>query len=295
MGPQPRHLRERGESQVAQVGPGRASRGRADGLWWPSLCEVLCARPQGEGMGMGQGRRRGGLAGSPAGHSDPALQGIAETLAWPRSSGPGQWWPGGQSSQPSRDDAPGSVRKVPGGQRKAPRLPGHQWPGGHRWPSREERPAAKAAGRESGLPGLSPQSPRHPAWSQHRTWGRAEVPGGAGTALRPTPASFCGQVGVLRAGLGGRPASGAVVAGRAGAGNRVPCRAEAVLPLRPAPPRGPPVPSRDSARPGCLTGCAPVPGGARPAVLLLLGPRGGCHGVRRARGGLPAALWAVET
>jgi hypothetical protein len=68
-----------------------------------------------------------------------------------------------------------------------------------------------------------------------RPW--AVVPRGTGKALRLALASFCSQVGVLRAGLGGSwvalTPSRAVVASRAGLQGMGPCRVSAVFTFLP--------------------------------------------------------------
>lgn len=69
-------------------------------------------------------------------------------------------------------------------------------------------------------------------------------------------------------------------------------------PSSPPAQRASPGPSQDQhprLRHRCLTDFAPVPGGARPAVLLLLGSWGCCDSVTWAQAGLSTALGAVET
>lgn len=201
---------------------------------------------------------------------------------------------------------------MPGGQRKAPWSPRHQWPGGHGWSSKEERPGGKsirlrrvARGAPDSLFPLLPKAPTSSLQTgSYLATGSGTRRGRGGTL----PDSGLLQLpGMYAQGRPGGPPGGSHFlqdsSGQRGRPEWPGCLQSKGCPHFSPQIRLPQVSLRKQHIPGCATGptvprltCfAPAPRGARPTVLFLLGSRVSHQCVRWTRNGLSTALRAVKS
>lgn len=283
---------------MAQARPGRASWGWVDSLCWPNLCDMPRARPQG-----GDGNRAGARAGVEEGRTGK----LTRRALGPSSAGDCGHAGAALRLGPWAVVARGTELTI--FPRRCPWLcsEGAQWAekgtlttwtpvawrtqvafeGGETC-SKNSRQGRGAAWPVPPKPlASSLESALHLGTRRGARQARDGTPPGSGLLPRPGTCAL------------GRPGGSPCLQGSSGRPGREgqlgPLQSKGNFPSQSPSSQGASHAVPFGTWPGYLTGFAPVPGGARLEVLLLLGPRGGCHGVRRAQGELPTALWAVKT